>query len=300
MAKTFEQSLDEIARLVRHYQTNRAAFHAPGYKEAHARQNLIDPLFIALDWDVYNTGRAAPQYQPVVLEDSLDVEGGKKAPDYAFRIGRDTVFFAEAKKPSVSIKTDPDPAYQLRRYAWSAKLPLSLLTDFEEMAVYDCRKRPSAKDKVSAGRISYLSFEEYPDRWRELWDVFSYDAVPLRLVRPIRANGQRQARHERGRRRVPEGDRALARRAGAQHRAAQPAPGHRRVERRRAAHHRPARLRALRPERRGNPHRRREYPVTSLRGAERRSNTSGAVLPSPSQDEMASRVYFTLGASFAS
>ncbi len=177
MAKTFEQSLDDIVRLVKHYRTNRAACHAPGYKEAHARQNLIDPLFIALDWDVYNTGHAAPQYQPVVLEDSLDTESGKKAPDYAFRIGRDPVFFAEAKKPSVSIKTDPDPAYQLRRYAWSAKLPLSILTDFEELAVYDCRARPSDKDKVSAGRIDYFTFEEYPDRWREVWDVFSYDAV---------------------------------------------------------------------------------------------------------------------------
>ncbi len=37
MAKTFDHSLDEIVRLVKHYRTNRAAFHAPGYKEAHAR-----------------------------------------------------------------------------------------------------------------------------------------------------------------------------------------------------------------------------------------------------------------------
>jgi hypothetical protein len=59
MAKTFDQSLDDIARLVKHYQTHRAAFHAPGYKEAHARQNLIDPLFIALDWDVYKRHHAS-------------------------------------------------------------------------------------------------------------------------------------------------------------------------------------------------------------------------------------------------
>lgn len=30
-----------------------------------------------------------------------------------------------------------DPAYQLRRYAWSAKMPLSILSDFEEFAIYD-------------------------------------------------------------------------------------------------------------------------------------------------------------------
>ena len=31
-------------------------------------------------------------------------------------------FFVEAKKPSVNLKHTPEPAYQLRRYAWSAKL----------------------------------------------------------------------------------------------------------------------------------------------------------------------------------
>jgi hypothetical protein len=32
----------------------------------------------------------------------------------------------------------------VERYAWSAKLPLSVLTDFEEFAVYDCRIKPSS------------------------------------------------------------------------------------------------------------------------------------------------------------
>ncbi len=172
-------SLDLIARLVKQFHTNRAAYHAPDYKEAHARQELIDPLFIALGWDVHNEKRAAPQYREVILEDSLEVEGedARKAPDYAFRVGETRKFFAEAKKPGVALKTAARPAYQLRRYAWSAKLPLSLLTDFEELGIYDCRSRPSDKDKATAGRINFYTFEEYPDRWREIWDVFSRDAV---------------------------------------------------------------------------------------------------------------------------
>jgi hypothetical protein len=138
-------SLDLIAMLVKQFHTNRAAYHAAEYREAHARQDLIDPLFIALGWDVHNEERAAPQYREVILEDSLEVEGedAHKAPDYAFRIGETRKFFAEAKKPGVAIRTAARPAYQLRRYAWSAKLPLSLLTDFEELGIYDCRSRPS-------------------------------------------------------------------------------------------------------------------------------------------------------------
>ncbi len=76
----------------------------------------------------------AEAYKDVVHEDAVKVGGMTKAPDYCFRIGGARKFFVEAKKPSVDIKGDVSPAYQLRRYAWSAKLPLSILTDFEEFA----------------------------------------------------------------------------------------------------------------------------------------------------------------------
>jgi len=177
MAATFEEAKDQVARLVADFRANSDRYLAPAYKETWARQEFIDPFFIALGWDVRNERRVAPQYREVITEDSLDVEGHRKAPDYVFRVGQTNKFFAEAKKPGVAIKSDPAPAYQLRRYAWSAKLPLSILTDFHELSVYDCRSHPRDTDKPSAGRIQYATCEEYPDRWRELWDLFSRDAV---------------------------------------------------------------------------------------------------------------------------
>ncbi len=119
----------------------------------------------------------APQYREVIPEDSLDVEGQQKAPDYTFRVGSLPKFYAEAKRCGVNIGEDPAPAFQLRRYGWSAKLALSILTDFEELGVYDCTLRPRPSEKASHARIQYFHFEEYPDRWRELWDVFSREAV---------------------------------------------------------------------------------------------------------------------------
>lgn len=174
---TFEQGKDEVAKLSHYFEINRAAFLAAGVKEAHVRQTLIDPFFEALGWDVRNTARTAPQYREVVPEDSLDIEGQQKAPDYAFRVGQTLKFYAEAKKCGVNISTDPGPAYQLRRYGWNAKIPLSLLTDFEELSVYDCTSRPRPNDKASHARILYFRFDEYTDRWRELWDIFSREAV---------------------------------------------------------------------------------------------------------------------------
>ncbi|MEE8200496.1 MAG: DUF559 domain-containing protein [Candidatus Acidoferrales bacterium] len=105
------------------------------------------------------------------------MEGQQKAPDYTFRVGQLPKFYAEAKKCGVNISADPAPAYQLRRYGWSAKLALSILTDFEELGVYDCTAPPRPSDKASHARIQYFRFDEYPDRWRELWDVFSREAV---------------------------------------------------------------------------------------------------------------------------
>lgn len=55
-----------------------------------------------------------------------------KVPGYTFTLHGQRKFFLEAKKPSVYIKGDVAPAYQLRRYAWSAKLPLSIISEFEE------------------------------------------------------------------------------------------------------------------------------------------------------------------------
>jgi len=177
MSKTFEQGREEIARLCRYFAANRQDFFAPGVKEAHVRQSLIDPFFEALGWDMRNTAMTALQYREVVPEDSLEIEGQQKAPDYTFRVGTLAKFYTEAKKCGININADPGPAYQLRRYGWSAKVPLSILTDFEELGVYDCALRPRPTDKASFGRIQYFRTEEYSDRWRELWDIFSREAV---------------------------------------------------------------------------------------------------------------------------
>ena len=86
---------------------------------------------------------------------ALKIGRATKAPDYSFRIGGVRTFFLEAKKPSISVKENSEAAFQVRRYGWSAKLPLSLLTNFAELAVYDCRIKPTQTDNAAIGRILY-------------------------------------------------------------------------------------------------------------------------------------------------
>jgi hypothetical protein len=170
-------NLQAIRDLVARYQHNDDLYRRPAYNEAQVRTEFIDPLFIALGWDVHNEQGRSPRYRDVVHEASLRQGGSVKAPDYAFCVGPERKFFVEAKKPAVDIHSDPSPAYQLRRYAWTARLPLSILTNFRQLAVYDCRVRPKAGDDAASARVLYLEYDEYPQRWDEIADVFVRDAV---------------------------------------------------------------------------------------------------------------------------
>jgi type I restriction-modification system DNA methylase subunit len=167
----------EIKNLVEKFNRNLDAYKNPSYKEEQLKQEFINPFFKALGWDVDNVSGAAPQYRDVIFEDSIKVGGGTKAPDYCFTMAGRKMFFVEAKKPSVNVKMSIEPSYQLRRYAWSAKLPLSILTDFEELAVYESRTKPQKKDRASTARIMFLTYQDYLEKWDEIYSIFSREAV---------------------------------------------------------------------------------------------------------------------------
>ncbi|VAX30875.1 Putative type IIS restriction /modification enzyme, N-terminal half, partial [hydrothermal vent metagenome] len=169
--------LNKLNDLIEKFDRNRSAYLSGKYNEHNVRVEFIDPFFKLLGWDVHNDDGHAEAYKDVYHEDAIKIGGATKAPDYSFRIGGTRKFFLEAKKPSVNIKEDISPAYQLRRYAWSAKLPLSVLTDFEEFAVYDCRIKPAQNDKASTARVQYLKYTEYAKKWDEIYSVFSKDAI---------------------------------------------------------------------------------------------------------------------------
>jgi hypothetical protein len=166
-----------VIELVEHFERNIDSFKGQGYNEAQVRKEFIDPFFDALGWDVANKGGIAEAYKDVIHEDAIKIGGETKAPDYCFRIGGTRKFFLEAKKPAVDIGDSEESAYQLRRYAWSAKLPLSILTNFEKLAVYDCLVRPQHTERANTARTIYMTYKDYAERWDEIAEIFSKDAV---------------------------------------------------------------------------------------------------------------------------
>ena len=167
----------EVQRLVERFKLHRDEYLTGNYNETQLRREFIDPMFKALGWDIDNEQGNAEAYKDVIHEDAIKIGGQTKAPDYCFRIGGARKFFLEAKKPAENIATDPNHAFQLRRYAWSAKLQLSILTDFEEFAVYDCRVKPEKTHKASMARIEFFRYEEYAERWDWIASKFSRDAI---------------------------------------------------------------------------------------------------------------------------
>jgi len=159
------------------FEENLKQYHSELYDEANTRVDFIDKLFEFLDWDVRNDNGYAEQYREVVREDKVRIQGVQKAPDYSFRLAGVRKFFVEAKKPAVRVKTASEPAFQVRRYGYSAKLPLSILTNFEEFAVYDTRIKPEKTDDASVARIFYCTYQDYINNFDFLYNTFSKEAI---------------------------------------------------------------------------------------------------------------------------
>jgi len=168
LVETFEQNLDE-------YRSTK--------NETELRLQFLNPFFTALGWDVDNLQGARETEKEVAHEFSVEIDGQQKKADYAFRIKRDSAvaekfdFLVEAKKPAVKIESDLDAAFQIRRYGWSARIPINILTDFEHFAVYDCRVKPKYGEKAEVSRQSLFHYKEYVERWDEIASLFSPEAV---------------------------------------------------------------------------------------------------------------------------
>ncbi|RLC41362.1 MAG: hypothetical protein DRH49_05590, partial [Candidatus Coatesbacteria bacterium] len=175
-----KEGLIELRRLVDKFNANINRYMSSTYDEADTRQDLIEPLFISLGWDVHNEQNLSPDIKEVKYEGRVRVhEHGRetiKNPDYVFRYGLKTFFFVEVKPPHRAIP-DSDSAFQLRRYAWSKGLPISILTNFKNLCVYDTRFEPRKKDDPRKALVCEIPYTQYIKKFDYLWNTFSYESA---------------------------------------------------------------------------------------------------------------------------
>jgi len=173
----YKKAKQQLSVLLEMFDRNINENKSKNYKEANVRIDYIDPFFTLLGWDIKNEKGLGIYYRDVIYEDNLEVSGSMKAPDYSFNINGIRKFYVEAKRPSIGLKDSIKSAYQLRRYGWSAKLPISIITDFEEFSIYDCNVKPNQDDKASIARIKYLTYKDYLSEFDFLWETFSKEMV---------------------------------------------------------------------------------------------------------------------------
>jgi len=167
---------EELAQLVSNFENNLEAIRKDQV-EASTRVDYINPLLELLGWDVKNVLGKPQSKREVIYEPQQIVGGHNLAPDYCLTIEGKRKIYIEAKRVSENILTNRNHAYQLKRYSWNAGLPFGILTDFEEVAIYDCRFIPMPEDSAEVGRVGYFKFSEFSANWKVLGSVFSREAV---------------------------------------------------------------------------------------------------------------------------
>ena len=170
---------ETITKLIKQFDLLRSSYVIPksDYNETRLRQDYLDPFFYELQWDVYNKQGLTELAREVALEQKIKIQGKTDFIDYSFKIGNTLIFIAEAKAPKVKLSDNNSAAYQVRRYAWNAKLPLSILTNFDEFFILDCTNKPSESDPIRNFAIKHFTYRELPECWDYLFSNFSKDAV---------------------------------------------------------------------------------------------------------------------------
>ncbi len=168
-----------IKDLVRKYNENRESYLKTNYNETQLRTDFLDPFFELLGWDIKNSEGKPTNEREVLLEEGLkaDATANTKKPDYTFRLFSERKFFLEAKKPNVKIEKDNEPAKQVRRYGFTAKLKISVLSNFEYLAIYDCSQKVENDDSVTKSRINIYHYTEYDSAFEEIKKQLSHQVV---------------------------------------------------------------------------------------------------------------------------
>jgi type I restriction-modification system DNA methylase subunit len=176
MPTAFDEAFRRVKELVGVFKANEAYYRSPQFSEAQARKDFIDKFFIALGWDVNHDTQKNPYEQEVKIE--KNESGTQRRADYAFFLApkfRDVQFFVEAKKPENNFS--PDDYFQTIRHGWG-NTPLSVITNFREFQVLDCRYKPHIHDILNR-IIKRFGCEDYTDadKFAEIYWLFSREAV---------------------------------------------------------------------------------------------------------------------------
>ncbi|WP_040214663.1 Eco57I restriction-modification methylase domain-containing protein [Clostridium polynesiense] len=148
------------------------------YATEQTMRGWINEFVKIFGWDVNNTLEVV-QEKKLSKQESINLEkiqSKHKIPDYSFMYNKNKLFYIDAKDLDVRVDTDDNVAFQVKSYGWSSGLRYSIVSNFEELSIYDCSYVPSPDDDVSNGRI-YLHIDNYLHNFDLLYGFLDREAV---------------------------------------------------------------------------------------------------------------------------
>jgi type I restriction-modification system DNA methylase subunit len=142
-----EEARQKITELVKKYEAL-SAKDIKGFNEANTKQGFILPLFAALGWDVFDTHEVA-----------MEEAASNKRVDFAFKLNGVARFYLEAK-PLKADLNNPDYTKQAITYAYSNGVTWAVLTNFEELRLFNAQKSTP---------FIQLAYKDYVNRLDKLW-----------------------------------------------------------------------------------------------------------------------------------
>ncbi|OUT19696.1 Eco57I restriction-modification methylase domain-containing protein [Campylobacter concisus] len=132
-------------------------------------RSWINQFLGIFDWDILNTKQI--KQEKIVDEKQksklAEIDSTHTKPDYSLVNGNTVKAYLDAKKIDIDIFKSKEAAFQVRSYGWSADLPCSFLTNFEQFVIFDTRFAPNKKDPANTGAIQ-ISIDKYIDVFNTL------------------------------------------------------------------------------------------------------------------------------------
>ena len=169
-----DENLLKLEILVESFKNNYKKYKSSDYNESECRLEYIDILLECFGWDVKNIQRKDPRHKEVIVE-SYNRDYGK--PDYSMTFNGIPVFFVEAKKPHVDILNEKECAFQAKKYGWSAKHKICILTNFENLLIYDTTLEPNKDSYTNNALIGKYNYKEYIEKYSEIYSIISRENV---------------------------------------------------------------------------------------------------------------------------
>lgn len=168
-----------IKQLIEKYTADRDYYLTSKYNETLLRSDFLDPFFELLGWDIKNNAGKPTNEREVILEEALKANASEhsKKPDYTFRLFSERKYFLEAKKPCVSIESNNDTAKQVRRYGFTAKLKISVLSNFEYLIIYDTSVKVEKEDTYPKALVKKYHYTEYESKFEEIKQLLGKESV---------------------------------------------------------------------------------------------------------------------------